>query len=137
MSLKAGTRVRTYKPVVYKPTDNAIVISDKNNDRKFMFLSEETKPDYRPIESRRKGENKPCPRIDHRPLGADAYNSKVYLSILLENKEAALNYLFCSPSLTLALNRLESHKSFSLGRPRKINTLYSLAAADIHLIYNT
>lgn len=73
MSLKAGTRIRTYKPVVYKPSENAIVVSDKNNDRKFMFLSEETKPDYRPIETR-KPDSKPCPRIDHRPLGADSYN---------------------------------------------------------------
>jgi hypothetical protein len=44
MSLKTGTRIRTYKPVVYKPSENALVASDKNNDRKFMFLSEETKP---------------------------------------------------------------------------------------------
>lgn len=74
MSLKAGSRIRTYKPVVYKPAENAIVISDKNNDRKFMFLSEETQPDYRPMEVRNKDRNqKPCPRIDHRPLGADSY----------------------------------------------------------------
>ena len=44
MSLKTGTRIRTYKPVVYKPSEHALVVSDKNNDRKFMFLSEETKP---------------------------------------------------------------------------------------------
>ena len=73
MSLKAGSRIRTYKPVVYKPAENAIVISDKNNDRKFMFLSEETQPDYRPLEVRNKEREKPCPRIDHRPLGADSY----------------------------------------------------------------
>ena len=73
MSLKAGSRIRTYKPVVYKPSENAIVISDKNNDRKFMFLSEETQPDYRPLEVRNKEKEKPCPRIDHRPLGADSY----------------------------------------------------------------
>ncbi len=47
MSLKSGTRIRTFKPVVYKPSENAIVASDKNNDKKFVFLSEETKPDYR------------------------------------------------------------------------------------------
>ena len=71
--MKAGSRIRTYKPVVYKPSENAIVISDKNNDRKFMFLSEETQPDYRPIEIRSKDKSKPCPRIDHRPLGAESY----------------------------------------------------------------
>ena len=74
MSLKAGSRIRTYKPVVYKPSENAIVISDKNNDRKFMFLSEETQPDYRPIDVRQKDKYRPCPRIDHRPLGAESYN---------------------------------------------------------------
>ena len=42
---------------------NAIVASDKNNDRKFMFLSEKTQPDYRPIDVRKK--EKPCLRIDH------------------------------------------------------------------------
>ena len=79
MSLKAGSRIRTYKPVVYKPAENAIVISDKNNDRKFMFLSEETQPDYRPMEVRNKDRNqKPCPRIDHRPLGADSYIKVCY-----------------------------------------------------------
>ena len=68
MSLRSGTRVRTYKPVVYKPADP---LSDKNNDRKFMFLSEETRPpDYRPKESQ---EDKAVPCIDHRPMGAESY----------------------------------------------------------------
>ena len=40
-----------------------------------MFLSEETQPDYRPIDVRKKeAPKKPCPRIDHRPLGADSYS---------------------------------------------------------------
>ena len=79
MSLKTGTRVRTYNPVVYKPSDQSIVISDKNNDRKYMFLSEETKPDYRPID--RRTDLRPSPQIDHRPLGADSYNKPVNNSI--------------------------------------------------------
>ena len=92
MSLKAGSRIRTYKPVVYKPAENAIVISDKNNDRKFMFLSEETQPDYRPMEVRNKDRNqKPCPRIDHRPLGADSYIKVCYhLLRYLYNKSPCL-----------------------------------------------
>ncbi len=79
MSLKTKTRVRTFKPVVYKPTENAIVASDRNNDRKFMFLSEETKPDYRSMDRRNadKGKVKPSASIDHRPLGAEVYNNKV------------------------------------------------------------
>lgn len=72
MSMKSGTRIRTYKPVVYKPSEHAIVVSDKNNDRKFMFLSEETKPDYRPVDQR--PEIKPSPQMDHRPLGAESYH---------------------------------------------------------------
>ena len=74
MSLKTGTRVRTFKPVVYKPTENAIVVSDKNNDRKFMFLSEETKPDYRPMDKRSEV-LKASASIDHRPLGAESYHN--------------------------------------------------------------
>jgi len=34
--------------MVYKPQENGIGVSNRSNDRKFMFLSEETKPDYRP-----------------------------------------------------------------------------------------
>ena len=44
-----------------------------------MFLSEETQPDYRPIDVRKK--EKPCLRIDHQPLGADSY-SKVSKNLL-------------------------------------------------------
>ena len=67
MSLKSGTRVRTFKPVVYKNNGE----SNTNNDRKFMFLSEETRPpDYRPKESQ---EDKAVPCIDHRPMGAESY----------------------------------------------------------------
>merc|ERR1719270_363388 len=75
MSLKIGSKTRTHKPVVSNPQENVIAISDKNNDRKFMFLSEETQPDYRPLDVRLKDSNKPCPRIDHRPLGADSYTN--------------------------------------------------------------
>ena len=75
MSMRSGTKIRTFKPVVYKPSENAVVVSDKPNDKKFMFLSEETKPDYRPIN--RRSEIKPSPQIDHRPLGADSYNKSV------------------------------------------------------------
>jgi hypothetical protein len=32
---------------VYKPGEQAIVVSDRSYDKKFMFLAEETKPDYR------------------------------------------------------------------------------------------
>ena len=80
MSMRAGTRIRTYKPVVYKPSENAVVASDKINDRKFMFLSEETKPDYRPID--RRSEIRPSPQIDHRPLGADSYNTSLQVTFL-------------------------------------------------------
>jgi coronin-2 len=92
MSMRAGTRIRTYKPVVYKPSENAVVASDKINDRKFMFLSEETKPDYRPID--RRSEIRPSPQIDHRPLGADSYNTSLQTSSLntSNSSEAKLSH---------------------------------------------
>ena len=46
--MRTGANIKTYKPVMYKPSEDAIVVSERNNDRKFMFLSEETNPDYRP-----------------------------------------------------------------------------------------
>ena len=46
--MRTGANMKTYKPVMYKPSEAAIVVSERNNDRKFIFLSEETKPDYRP-----------------------------------------------------------------------------------------
>ena len=36
-----------FQPVVYKPLENCIGTSERNSDKKFMFLREETKPDYR------------------------------------------------------------------------------------------
>lgn len=48
MSLRTNTHVRTFRPVVYKPAAGiADSAGDKNSDRKFMFLSEETRADYR------------------------------------------------------------------------------------------
>lgn len=71
LSMKTASKTRTFKPVVYKPSENAIVTSERNNDRKFMFLLEETKPDYRPMNERK--ELSPSPQIDHRPYGANTY----------------------------------------------------------------
>merc|ERR1719154_701886 len=74
ISMKTGANIKTYKPVMYKTSEQAIVVSERNNDRKFMFLSEETKPDYRPVEKRT--EARPSPAIDHRPYGAEKYQTK-------------------------------------------------------------
>jgi len=71
LSMKTGSQTRTYKPVVYKPSEQALVESDRSNDRKFTFLSAETKPDYRPLGQR--GDSVPTPSMDHRPYGADKY----------------------------------------------------------------
>ena len=47
---------------------------DRNTDKKFAFLSEESRaPDYRPVEVRRTEPHRQSPRIDHRPLGAGSY----------------------------------------------------------------
>ena len=48
ISMRTGANIKTFKPVMFKPSEAAIVVSERNNDRKFMFLSEETNPDYRP-----------------------------------------------------------------------------------------
>ena len=87
ISMKTGSKTRTYKPVMYKPSEQAIVVSDKNNDRKFMFLSEETKPDYRPKEQQT--EARPSPAIDHRPYGAEKYqvDNRVRLYTGKENEQ--------------------------------------------------
>jgi len=53
MSLKSGTRISTYKPVISNNSNGNS--SDKNAGRKFAFLSEETVPDYRPVD--RRGQN--------------------------------------------------------------------------------
>ena len=69
MSLKSGTRIRTFKPVVYKAANGNVDCT--NNDKKFMFLSEETRPpDYRP---KKGAADKAVPSIDHRPMGAESY----------------------------------------------------------------
>jgi len=72
LSMKTASRTKTFKPVVYKTAENALVTSERNNDKKFMFLLEETKPDYRPMDERK--ENDPCPQIDHRHFGEQAFN---------------------------------------------------------------
>jgi len=74
LSMKTASRTKTFKPVVYKTAENALVTSERNNDKKFMFLLEETKPDYRPIDERK--ENVPCPQIDHRNFGDLAFNQQ-------------------------------------------------------------
>jgi len=52
MSMKTGKFINNVKGVGSKSLYNQTAIVDKNNDRKFMFLSEETKPDYRPVSQR-------------------------------------------------------------------------------------
>jgi len=83
MSLKSGTQISTYKPVVYPASSfNASVAangtangttngtvggtasgggsvrppSDRNVVQKFAFLSKETVPDYRPVDRRGRGD---------------------------------------------------------------------------------
>ena len=72
ISMKTGANIKTYKPVMYKTSEQAIVVSERNNDRKFMFLSEETNPDYRP---KYRGSHSP------RSIGGDS--SKVSKMVLV------------------------------------------------------
>ena len=63
MSMKTGGQDRTDN------REQETVISDKNNGRKFMFLSEETNPDYRQVNQRK--EVKSSSQVDHSTFGAD------------------------------------------------------------------
>lgn len=46
----AAHTVRTFKPVRYDPVERKLLTSDKNNDKKFAFITQETVVDYRPVE---------------------------------------------------------------------------------------
>ncbi|XP_045029974.1 coronin-2B isoform X7 [Daphnia magna] len=53
MSMKTGSvLLRTFKPVRYDPVERKLQTSDKNNDKKFAFITQETVVDYRPVEMR-------------------------------------------------------------------------------------
>lgn len=56
MSMKTGTvlphSVRTFKPVRFDPVEHKLLTSDKNNDKKFAFITQETVVDYRSVEMR-------------------------------------------------------------------------------------
>ena len=71
ISMKTGAQTRAYKPVMYKNSEQAVVISDKNNDKKFMFLSEETNPDYRQVVHSK--DTKESAHVENRPYGADKH----------------------------------------------------------------
>ncbi|XP_066983906.1 coronin-1A-like isoform X4 [Macrobrachium rosenbergii] len=49
MSMKTGMTIKTHRPLPLRPTE---LSSDKNADKKYAFLSMETRADYRPMESR-------------------------------------------------------------------------------------
>ncbi|XP_066992330.1 coronin-2B isoform X2 [Anabrus simplex] len=50
MSMRTGVTIRTHKPKVYQPSDVSLPTSHNNNSKKFAFLSQETVPDYRPVD---------------------------------------------------------------------------------------
>ncbi|XP_042237872.1 coronin-1A-like isoform X1 [Homarus americanus] len=47
MSMKTGMTIKTHRPLPMRPTEST---SDKNADKKYAFLSMETRADYRPME---------------------------------------------------------------------------------------
>ncbi|KAK8394547.1 hypothetical protein O3P69_006598 [Scylla paramamosain] len=53
MSMKTGMTIKTHRPLPLRPTESS---SDKNADKKYAFLSRETRADYRPLEA--SGDNK-------------------------------------------------------------------------------
>ncbi|XP_045125673.1 coronin-1A-like isoform X2 [Portunus trituberculatus] len=48
MSMKTGMTIKTHRPLPLRPTESS---SDKNADKKYAFLSRETRADYRPLEA--------------------------------------------------------------------------------------
>ena len=66
--LMTGLKTRTDK------REQAAVISDKNNGRKFMFLSEETNPDYRQVNQRQEVQS--SSQVDHSTFGSDTEQVK-------------------------------------------------------------
>ena len=66
--LMTGLKTRTDK------REQAAVISDKNNGRKFMFLSEETNPDYRQVNQRKEVQS--SSQVDHSIFGSDTEQVK-------------------------------------------------------------
>ena len=77
ISMKTGAQTRAYKPVMYKNSEQAVVISDKNNDKKFMFLSEETNPDYRQVVH--SNETKPSSQVENQLYGADKHQVNYFI----------------------------------------------------------
>lgn len=53
LTLWTAQAVRTFKPVRYDPVERKLMTSDKNNDKKFAFITQETVVDYRSVEVRR------------------------------------------------------------------------------------
>lgn len=49
ISLKTGAGARTNKPVLYNPERQYLVTADRNNEQKFIFISEGNKVDYREL----------------------------------------------------------------------------------------
>lgn len=47
ISMKTGAGARTHKPVVYKADQHRLLTSDRNNEKKFLFISQENNIDYR------------------------------------------------------------------------------------------
>ncbi|KAB7508068.1 Coronin-2B [Armadillidium nasatum] len=55
MSMKTGMTIKTHRPVPMRPGD---MTSDKNAEKKFAFLTMETRADYRPLEILKKQKQK-------------------------------------------------------------------------------
>jgi len=49
ISLKTGAGAQTNKPVLYKPDRQFLVTADRNNEQKFIFISDSNKVDYREL----------------------------------------------------------------------------------------
>lgn len=64
ISMKTGAGARTHKPVLYS-ADRNLVTSDRNNERKFMFISQENSVDYRQKLNHNNNLNNNCENHHH------------------------------------------------------------------------
>ena len=78
MSMRPGSTL----PLIQKKTDWSRVMGDKNNDKKYHFLSKETQPDYRQIHQTSKNSNNNNKDTDNSQYYSSNRNRKVKICVL-------------------------------------------------------
>ena len=91
MSMRPGAPSAkvSLRPIINDTTPESLVISDKNNDKKFHFLSKETQPDYRQIN--KKQEIKSFRTVDNKQCSENIQVGKT----LSKNIIVAKHWIIC------------------------------------------